>query len=359
VTRTLSSRARPPKRVARRWARLPKRVARRWAAALLCAAGITAWAADPLAAQTLSFTPIGSIPGPANLIEIDGARAYVVGGDTLTIVDISNPVAPKRLGAYTFPQKIWGIRVVHPLVYVAADFFGLGILDVSNPAAPALRGSLKTPGQAKNVAVFGTRAAVADHMSGVNFIDTSDAAKPVMIGSFYLDGYARDVAASGSVAYAVDAPTGLYVFDLAKPDPVEPVSTQQSAKAPGSLVVSEASGTPGPKVAVLVGGGALQVYDLSQPAAPVRVGNFPTSGRGAARAALIGSRVYVADSGVGLQVVDVSTPKAPRLLGTYKTPTPARDVAVAGPLVFIVVGAAAEAPREFKDQEVLILRQTP
>jgi hypothetical protein len=327
--------------------------------ALLCAIGITAWTSTPLAAQTVSFTEVGSIPGPANLIEIHGGHAYVVGGSTLTLVDISNPATPKRLGAYTFPEKIWGIRVVHPLVYVAADFFGLGILDVSNPAAPTLKGSLKTPGQAKNVAVFGTKAAVADHMSGVNFIETKDVTKPVLLGSFYLDGYARDVAASGSMAYAVDAPTGVYVFDLAKADPVEAISSQQTARAPASLVVSEPSGPEGPKIAVLAGGGALQIYDLSQPAAPVKVGEYKTSGRGGARAALIGSRVYVADSGLGLQVVDVSAPKAPRLLGTYKTPRPARDVAVAGPLVFVVVGAPAEAPREFKDQEVLILRQTP
>lgn len=347
MRRTLLSRARPP-----------KRTARRWAAAVLCAAALSAGTADPLAAQSLSFTPVGSIPGPANLIEVHDGRAYVIGGETLTLVDVSNPAQPRRLGAYTFPEKIWGIRVVHPLVYVAADFFGFGILDVSNPAAPTLRGSLKTPGQAKNVAVFGTKAAVADHMSGVDFIDASDAAKPVLMGSFYLDGYARDVAASGSVAYAVDAPTGLYVFDLSKPDPIEPVSTQQSARAPGSLVVSDPS-APGQKIAVLVGGGALQLYDLSKPEAPVRISSHPTSGRGGARAALVGSRVYVADSGTGLQVVDVSKAQSPRVIGAYETSTPARDVAVAGSHVFVVVGAAAEEPRKFKDQEVLILRQTP
>jgi len=344
----------PPKRAGRRSAFAPKRAARRWAV-LIVALCVAAAIAGPLAAQTANFTLVGSIPGPADLVEIHGNHAYIVGGHTLTLVDISNPKAPRRLGAYTFPEKIWGIQVVGPLVYVAADFFGLGILDVSDPAAPKLRGSLKTPGQAKNVAVYGGKTAVADHMSGVDFIDTSNVDKPVLVESFYLEGYARDVVAAGAIAYAVDAPTGLYVFDLAKPGPIEPVSAQQSATAPGSLVVSE--GTDGPKIAVLVGGGSLQVYDISKPAAPVRTATFKTPGGRPVRATLSGSRAYVADGREGLQVVDLATPNAPRLIASHTTPHPARDVAVAGSLVLVVVGAASETPREFEHQEVLILRE--
>lgn len=325
---------------------------------LLCLAGMTAVAAVHVSAQTLNFVPVGSITGPADLVEVSGGYAYVAASKTLTLVDISNPAAPKSVGAYTFPEKIWGFRVVGSLVYVAADFFGLGILDVSNPASPTLRGSIKTPGQAKNVAVFGTKAAVADHMSGVDFIDASNPAKLVSLGSFYLDGYARDVAASGSLAYAVDAPTGLYVFDLSKSGPMDAVSTQQSATAPGSIVVSEAA-FQGPKIAILVGGGSLQVYDLSNPAAPVKAATYRTPGGRPLRASLSGSLAYVADGGEGLQVVDFSTPTKPSLVGAFKTPRPARDVAVADSLVFVVVGAAAEGPREFKDQQVLILRKTP
>jgi hypothetical protein len=328
-------------------------------AVLTAAIGMVGPAGVALRAQDLGFTLVGSIPGPADLIEIHGTRAYVTGGKTLTLVDISNPQTPKPTGSYTFPEKIWGIQVVGPLVYVAADFFGFGILDVSNPAAPRLRGSLKTPGQAKNVAVFGAKAAVADHMSGVDFIDTSNADKPVLLESFYVEGYARDVAAAGSIAYAVDAPTGLYVFDMAKPGPHEPVSSQQTATAPGSLVVTQDAGAQSAKLAVLVGGGALQLYDLSKPTAPARIATYKTPSGRPLRAALNGSRVYVADGRDGLQVVDLSTPKSPRLVGSYKTSTPARDVAVTDSLVFVVVGAAAETPREFKDQEVLILRQAP
>jgi hypothetical protein len=318
------------------------------AAAIGCAA-VTA----PVSGQT-AFTQVAAISGPADLVEIHGSRAYVVGHGTLRIFDIANPQAPKELGSHTFPEKIWGLQIVEPLVYVAADFFGFGILDVSNPSAPKLRGSLKTPGQAKSVVVAGNKAAVADHMSGVDFIDTSNADKPALLGSFYLEGYAREVALSGSIAYAVDAPFGVYAFDMTKPGAPDPVSSQQTATAPGSIVVSPEAAPA--KLAVLVGGGAVQVYDLAKPTEPVRVAALKTPSGRPTRAALHGSRAFVADWREGLQVVDLSNPKAPRIVASHKTAAPVRDVAVTDSHVFLVVGAPSETPREYKDQEVLILK---
>ena len=306
-------------------------------------------------AQTEPFTRVASIPGPADLVQVHGNRAYVVGHHTLRIFDVADVGTPRELGSYTFPEKIWGIEVVEPLIYVAADFYGLGILDISNPAEPKLRGSLKTPGQAKSVAVVGSKAAVADHMSGVDFIDTSNADKPAMLGSFYLEGYAREVAAFGSLTYAVDAPTGVYTFDMTQPGAPEPIHAQQNANAPGMITVSDPK-TSTQKLAVLVGSGTVQLYDLTKPEAPVRVGALKTPSGRATRAAMQGSHAFVADFREGLQVIDLSNPKALRVVATYKTAAPARDVAVAGAYAFVVVGAPSETPREFKDQEVLILK---
>ena len=334
----------------------PKRDARRWARGKVIAlAAAVVLAGAVVRGQSDQFTLVASIPGPVDLVQVHGNRAYVVGHGTLRIFDVTSLAAPRELGTYTFPEKIWGIEVMEPLIYVAADFFGLGILDISNPAAPKLRGAIKTPGQAKSVAVVGSKAAVADHMSGVDFVDTSNADKPAMLGSFYLEGYAREVAAFGSMTYAVDAPTGVYTFDMTQPGAPEPVHSQQTATAPGMIVVSDPKAST-PKLALLVGAGTLQVYDLTKPAAPARLGALKMPSGRATRAALHGSHAFVADSREGLQVVDLSNAKALRVVASYKTTAPARDVAVAGSHVFVVIGAPSETPREFKDQEVLILK---
>jgi hypothetical protein len=189
-------------------------------------------------------------------------------------------------------------------------------------------------------------------MSGVDIVDISNAAKPVNRGAFFLDGYARDVVSAGSLAYAVDSPAGIYTFDLSKQGPLEPIASEQSARAPGSIELSFGS-TGTPNLAVLVGGGLLQIYDLSKPAAPAKVSTFKTPSGRPIRAALRGSTAYVADFREGVQIVDLSTPSAPRLVGGFKTPQPARDVAATETHVFVAVGAGEE------EGEVLVLKQTP
>lgn len=320
-------------------------------AVLSCWGTMLAFVVAPAAAQSVTLSPVGSLPGPAELVRVQDGRAYAVSGKTLTIWDLSNPAAPRRAGSYAFPEKIWGFRVIGSTAYVAADFFGLGLLDVSNPAAPVLRGSFKTPGQAKSVALFGSKALVADHMSGVDYIDVSNAAKPVSLGSIFLDGYAKDVVVAGSLGYAVDAPAGLYVLDLSKEGPLEQVGTAQSAAAPAFIEIADMP-AGGPTLAYLVGGGMLQVYDVSSPTAPVKVSTLRMPGR-PARAVWKGALAYVAAGAEGIQIVDLSTPATPKIVGAYKTPGPARDVAVDDTYVYVAISAG-----EDKGQ-VLVLRRTP
>ena len=304
-------------------------VVRTWIAALLWGAVGLA----PLSGQTLAFAPVGSLPVQADTVELQSGLAYVASGKTFTIFDVSKPSAPKKLGSYTFPEEIWSFRLQGQTAYVGVNFFGLGILDVSSPSAPVLRGSFKTPGQAKVGAVFGTRALVVDHMEGIVEVDITNPAKMLSPGSFFLDGYARDVVTSGSIAFAVDSPTGFYIFDLAKKGPLEPIATMQNGTALRTVDVSTGDG---PRIAVLVGGGTLQIYDVSNVEAPARFPPYRTPG-GALRVALKDRLAYVADGAGGVTVVDLATPGQPTIVGTHKTATAARDVAVSDGLVLVAV----------------------
>ncbi len=319
------------------------------ATALLAAQSIAAppAAAQPVAGPTVTLVQVAAIHGPAHLVEVHDSRLYVANENTLTLYDVSKAEAPVKLGSLNLPEKIWGIRVVGPLIYAAADFYGLAVIDASDPKAPVLKGRVKTPGQAKNVAIVGTTGLVADHMSGIDIIDVADPARPVVRDSYFLEGYARDVTSSGSLAFAIDAPAGLYTFDLGKTGPVEPVGSQQSARAPASIELGlDATGRL--DLAVLVGGGLLQIYDLAAPAAPVKVATFQTPGTRPVRATLLGRRAIVADGREGVQIVDLSTPAAPALIGGFKTAAPARDVAASSTAVFVAVGTDEEG-------EILVL----
>ena len=110
-------------------------------AVLAAALGLFATGAS---AQGVTLEPVGEIPGPAELVRIQGDHAYVSGGHTFTIWDISDPANPVARGSHTFPQEIWGFRLTEDRAYVGANFFGLGILDISDPDAPMLLGRHKT-----------------------------------------------------------------------------------------------------------------------------------------------------------------------------------------------------------------------
>ena len=314
------------------------------AAAVLLAAGA--------AAQDVTLEPIGEIPGPVELVRVRDGYAYVSGGHVFTIYDLADPSSPAARGSHTFPQEIWGFRLTGDRAYVGANFFGLGILDVSDPDAPALIGRHETLGQTKIGAVAAGKVGVIDHMEGFVLVDVSDETAPAGVGSFFLDGYARDVVTAGTIAYATDSPSGLYVFDLSRPGPPEPVGVVHAPAAPRDIEVSVGAGSR-PTLIVGAGGGDLQVYDVSDPAAPRKLSSFETPGR-ATRVSLDGNYAYVADTEAGVQVVDLSDPANPVPAGRYETPRPARDVSATGGLILVVVG---DSEREGHDRRVLILRR--
>ena len=316
-------------------------------AILTAAAGLIAAGA---AAQGVTLEPVGEIPGPVELVRVQGDYAYVSGGHTFTIYDVSDPSNPVARGSHTFPQEIWGFRLTADRAYVGANFFGLGILDISDPDAPALLGQHRTLGQTKIGDIASGKVGIIDHMEGFVLIDVSDETAPAGIGSFFLDGYARDVVTAGTIAYATDSPSGLYVFDLSRPGMPEPVGVVHAPAAPRDIEVSVGTDSR-PTLIVGAGGGDLQVYDVSDPAAPRKLSSFETPGR-ASRVSLDGDYAYLADTEAGVQVVDLSDPANPTLAGSYATPRPARDVSAAGSLVMVVVG---DSEREGHDRRVLIL----
>jgi len=317
--------------------------------AILC--GALLMSLSPTIQSQTRFEQIGTIPGPANVVKTDGTHAYVVHHRTFTIFDVSDPTAPRQTGSLTLPEQIWQFRVRGDRAYVGANFHGLSILDVSDPTDPRELGAYKSLGQTKVGAVYDNRVASIDHMEGLVLIDVSNETAPTSLGSFFLDGYARDVVTSGPIAYATDSPTGVYVFDLGQEGQPEPIAVLHAPAAPRSAL--QVSDLPnGSTLLAGIGQGGLQVYDVTDPRAPVKTAAFDTPGE-ASGLALRQNLAFVADGSAGVQVVDLTDPTAPRIVGSFQTPRPARDVAAADSLLFVVVG---QSEREGDDRDILILR---
>lgn len=304
--------------------------------------------------ETTKFEVVAELAGPAELVHVQRERVYVAGGHSFTAFDVSDPFNPKEVSSYTFPEEIWGFRLTDDRAYIGANFFGLGILDISHPEQLTLIGQHKTLGQTKIGAVVDSKVGIIDHMEGFVLVDITDETVPASIGSFFLDGYARDVVTAGAMAYATDSPSGLYVFDLTRPGMPEPVGVVHAPNAPRDIDVIPGS-VDRPTLLVGAGGGNVQIYDVSDPSAPVKLSAVETPGR-ASRVSVYEDYVFVADSESGIQIVDLSSPDAPMLLDSVETSRPVRDISAWGQLVAAVVG---DSEREGDDRDVLILQRTP
>ena len=101
----------------------------------------------------------------------------------------------------------------------------------------------------------------------------------------------------------------------------------------------EASGIffQGTRAYTALGVAGIAIIDVSNPAVPVRLGGFDTSGSAVA-VQVVGNLAYVADGDSGLQVIDVSNPAVPVSLGGFDTSGWASGVQVVGGLAYVADG---------------------
>jgi hypothetical protein len=312
----------------------------------------TAITSPDAVAQTRLLTPLASIDGPAQLIQVQDRSLYVIADRTLRIVDLEAPQRPQAVGAFTFPEHIRAFAVSGTHMYALADFHGIRILDLSTPALPVLRGSFPLRGGYFGVALFNaTTLLVTGLSSGLQIIDVSDVNKPVLLASQFTDGYAQGIAILGGVVYIMDDPTGLYMFDLSTPRaPVSVGLLDVNAAQPDNAgavagLSSHAVAVAGPAadrsipIAAVLDktGGSLAFFSVSNPASPVRLGQLRVP-LGAQNVVTRASVAYIAGGMEGLQIVDFSNPSKPVHAGAYKAMHPVVDVSVSEPFVFVASG---------------------
>ncbi len=237
---------------------------------------------------------VGSVstPGSASYVAIAGNYAYVADvvfttpttqwTSALRVIDITNPAAPRIVGAVETPRVSTDVVASGHYVYVTnLNIFGAGggfvVLDVSDPAAPRIVGVLDI-GAGFGLALSGTLAIVSVH-AGISLIDIADATAPRPVDFVPTAGQAGAIAVSGNLACVADGEAGLGVIDIANPHPPSPVSfVEFNSDTCGTRAafISQDVALSG-NHAYVAGWSALQVLDVTNPAEPSIVGSVGTS----------------------------------------------------------------------------------
>jgi hypothetical protein len=269
-------------------------------------------------------------PGDAYGVKIVGNLAYIGDGNSLQIIDISNPAFPTFKGSYDTAASgyspTYNLQIVGNLAYVIAS--GLEIIDISNPASPTFKGSYNDA-YAFDVKIVSNLAYVTT-ASGLEIIDISNPVSPTFIGSFATNhngGTPYDVEIVGNLAYLTDHSAGLKIVDIS--DPAQP-TFKGSYDTPGDSWDLQIVGN----FAYIADFHSLQIIDISNPTSPTFKGSYDTPGT-AVGVQIVGNLAYVADGDSGLQIIDISNPAKPTFKGSYDTPGDALKVQIVGNLAYI------------------------
>lgn len=164
-----------------------------------------------------------SVIAETNGIVVAGQYAYLGRGDDdldtqsqgVTIIDVSNPVAPVEVNTFTTSgadyADVNGVDVAGDLAYLAAYDAGLRIVDVSDPANPIEIGAYHSVQDVTAVQVVGRYAYLADGSSGLVVLDISDPVNPFQVSAFDVDG-ARDVLLVGDNIYLSSGENGFFAL---------------------------------------------------------------------------------------------------------------------------------------------------
>lgn len=255
-------------------------------------------------------TQIGQLGIPQiGRLDVAGHTAYVI-DDTkgLVVVDVSDPTTPTQLGNL---DTVWGsdIAVSGDLAYLTDWREGLHVVDVSDPSLPQLAGTVPRPPEED----WGHVAAIADHglvssgQHGLRVIDATDASVPWVAAGVDTPGYIKNATHSEGVLYVAASERGLRTVDISYPWNPEDLAfldlggTAEAVDVEGDLAV--------------VVGWLFKLVDISDPGAPVVVGEIPGMTGGKA-VKIIDDLAFVANGETGLQIIDISIPVAPVEVGS-------------------------------------------
>lgn len=304
------------------------------------------------AQETDSLTVVNHLGGEADAVFVSGSYAYVGFGPELTVLDISNPAQPVRIGYLLLPDKVRDIQVANEYAYVVTEQAGLHLVDVSTPTTPTLISTFTLPGEGREVVIANHHAyleAIRRYNGqefvggGVYVIDISQPTAPTQI-AFYpsVEDESHFVSivptSSPDKAYIADGgwKNGPAVVDVSNPTaPVELVLTDGISKYGSAKFLAD-------HLAYVRSSQGLHITDLSDPSAPNQLGLFSHWGS-IVKTTIINDMAYLIVGELSIVsgnvwLVDVSNSTRPTLTGSYSISSEAHDIAVADDYLYVAAG---------------------
>lgn len=270
--------------------------------------------------------PLGGLSGfRVTDLTVANHRAYCANsGFGLTVVDLTNPAAPIKLGLLGVPVNTTDVRVVGSVVYAIESTKGSGyscelqILNAADPTQLMLLGNCKLPGWGYRLVIDGHRAYVQTGDRSIEIVDIADPKHPFAEGTYTSANNLWSWTATATRLYTSANDGQLRVTDV-------------TAATQPRLLGSFSHTAYGMELAggrLYTSGGRLSVLDVSNPAR-IRINGSYYYGRWSSPEpiAVSGGRAFIGSNGDGyyantsvFQVFDVTDISQPTYLGNCASP---------------------------------------
>lgn len=171
--------------------------------------------------RAVTFDGGGTLRG-AHALALAGTWAYVATDAGLAVVDLDQPLAPRRVTTVPETRGLRALAVQFRFLFATSDA-GLEVFDITEPAAPAPVARLALA-DARRLYLARTYAYVAAGQQGLAIVDITRPREPRLDQVFDGDGALHDVndvkvgmTNTSAFAYLADGKAGLAVVQLTSP----------------------------------------------------------------------------------------------------------------------------------------------
>jgi len=248
--------------------------------------------------------------GRPNDIAIQGNYAYVATGRPgLTILDLSNPTSPQRVGVLDFGKKSYSIAVKDSFAYIGAD--GFWTIDISNKQAPETTSFYPSVVFYKNfrtiseIIISDQRAYTLD--TAITIYDLSNSSEPTELIKYIVPNPSFYITIHDSLLFVVSEDAGVMVLIVLNvADPLNIFETYRSAFPARGILIKDT-------IAYVADDYGLTVLNIPKPGFPI-ISSLATPGsRSIVDMAHFGKYLYMSYG--TMVIVDISDPLSPKVVG--------------------------------------------
>jgi len=289
------------------------------------------------------LTPVGywnENVQPVSRFTLNDIYAYVVSGNVITVLDVSDPTAPQMIGELNSDQIgiVVALLYADNYLYVVDQGFGIRVINVSDPTNPAEVGQCERGGLIEGIAMSGNLLIVSEGEGNISLFDITQPTSPRLANTVDVRSNGLDLAVVGNYLYSVCGGDGLNVFEIGNDASLEQcahVTLDNSANSiaiKGDLIFIASSRHAGEAST----DSKLEILDISDPIQPrITAQLMLAEDVWMNSVAVENNRAVVAGNYSLLFQVDISDPESPETTAQYQDWGWAYDIAVSGNLAAV------------------------